>query len=296
MKILITGGTGLIGSNLVPILSPNEITVLTRNVAMAEQVLGHKIQFLSSLEHLKNLDEFDVVINLAGEPIVAKKWTPKQKQVIEQSRWSITERLVSLIKNSNQPPKLFISGSAIGYYGKQNDKIIDEDFSQPNDEFSHRLCARWESLALEASSDETRVCIIRTGIVLSIRGGALTKMLLPFKLGLGGPIGDGNQYMSWIHLEDMLQGIAHLIKHESCQGIYNFTAPTPVTNLEFSRTLAKSLHRPCVFKVPAFVLRGLMGEMADLVIYGQRVNPTRLLESGYQFAYPELTTAFECLK
>jgi uncharacterized protein (TIGR01777 family) len=296
MKILITGGSGLIGSNLIPVLRPCDVTVYTRNVAMAEQVLGHNIHFLSSLSHLANLDDFHVVINLAGEPIVAQKWTDKQKQKIEHSRWSITEEIVALIKAGENPPKLLISGSAIGFYGRQKDQVIDEDFSSPHDEFSHKLCERWESLAKQAQSAKTRVCIIRTGVVITKKGGALSKMLMPFKLGLGGPIGDGNQYMSWIHLEDMLRGIVHLISNESCEGVYNFTAPDPVTNEVFSRELALALSRPCLFRVPEFVLRMMMGEMADLVIYGQRVVPKRLQESGFEFVFPQISQAFNCLR
>jgi uncharacterized protein (TIGR01777 family) len=296
MKILITGGSGLIGSNIIPILRPCDVSVYTRNVAMAEQILGHKIHFLSTLTHLTNLDDFDVVINLAGEPIVAKKWTDEQKKKIEHSRWSITENIVALINAGKNPPELLISGSAIGFYGRQQDQIIDEDFASPNDEFSHQLCERWEFLAKQAESDKTRVCILRTGVVITRRGGALQKMLLPFKLGLGGPIGNGQQYMSWIHLEDMLRGIAHLINNESCEGTYNFTAPNPVTNSEFSRELASALSRPCLFKVPEFMLRMMMGEMADLVIYGQRVVPKRLQESGYEFIYQDISQAFDCLR
>ena len=296
MKILITGGSGLIGSNLVPVLRPSKIAVYTRNVSMAEKILGHKIHFLSTLEHLTDLDQFDVVINLAGEPIASKKWTNEQKREIEASRWDMTEKLVSLLKAGNNPPSLFISGSAIGYYGRQDENIIDESFSTPHDEFSHRLCERWEFLAKQAESDKTRVCILRTGIVLSKRGGALLKMLLPFKLGLGGPVANGQQYMSWIHLEDMLQGIAHLIENKSCQGVYNFTAPNPVTNEHFSQQLARTLGRPYFFRMPEFLLRHMFGEMADLLVYGQRVVPTRLLDSGYKFVYPEISAVFDCLK
>lgn len=295
MRILITGATGLIGSNLIPILNCKDVTALTRNVSMAERILGHKVYFLSSLEELTNLDKFDVVINLAGEPIVDKRWSPEQKQVIQESRWDITGKLTELIKNSENPPELLISGSAIGYYGRQGEQIIDEDFTQPHDEFSHQLCDKWEQLALAAASSKTRVCILRTGIVLTRRGGALMKMLPPFKLGLGGPIGNGSQYMSWIHLEDMLNGIVHLIENKDCQGIYNFTAPNPATNAAFSRALAASLNRPAFLRMPKFIIRILMGESADLVVYGQRVIPKRLLESGFNFKHCEIDQVFDCL-
>lgn len=295
MKILITGGSGLIGSNLIPLLSPNEVTVLTRNVAMAEQILGHKIDYISSLEHLNDLNDFQVVINLAGEPIADKKWTNKQKTKIEQSRWSMTEKIVALIKASSHPPKLLISGSAIGVYGPQGSTSIDEQFISTSSDFGHQLCKRWEFLAKLAESTQTRVCIVRTGIVLTKRGGALPKMILPFKFYLGGPISTGAQYMSWIHLEDMLQGLLHLIVNDDCRGEYNFTAPNPVTNTEFSQTLADILGRPCWLRLPKKVLRLLMGESADLILYGQNVSPNRLIQSGYQFIYPDIAQALKCL-
>ena len=296
MRILVTGGTGLIGSQLVPLLAAqHKLVVLTRNVAMAERVLNHKIELHSSLAHFDDLNDFDAVINLAGEPIVNKRWSQK-KQVIENSRWQTTERLVDLINKSSQPPSVFISGSAIGYYGRQNDEAIDEYSERFNDEYAHRLCKRWEDIALSVRSDKTRVCILRTGIVLSANGGALSKMLLPFKMGLGGPIADGKQYMSWIHIKDMLNGIDYLLTHSSCAGVYNFTSPNPVTNQSFSKALADNLNRPCFFKTPAFVLRMAMGEMADLLLFGQRVMPTRLLESGFKFEHAELGEALRSLR
>lgn len=296
MHILITGGSGLIGSNLIPSLKPSSITVLTRNVSRTEQILGHRVKFLSSLQDLTSLDEFDVVLNLAGEPIIDKSWSAQQKRILEQSRWALTTKLVALIKNGQAPPECFISGSAVGYYGRQSDNMIDESFEQIHDEFSHQLCEKWEHLAMQAASPKTRVCILRTGIVLSKRGGALPKMLRPFKLGLGGAIGDGEQYMSWIHLEDMLRGIIHIIDNKDCRGVYNFTASMPVTNKAFSKELAAILHRPSFMRTPAFVMRMLMGERADLILFGQRVIPKRLMESGFEFTYPQIKQALECLK
>ena len=297
MRILVTGGTGLIGSYMVPMLQDHaQIVAYTRNVARAELVLTYHIQFVSDLSIYDNLDQFDAVINLAGEPIVNKRWSKAQKEILTHSRWDLTRKLVDLIKAGSQPPAVFISGSAIGYYGRQGDQIIDESFSSPHIEFSHELCKKWEEIALKAQSDLTRVCILRTGIVLSKKDGALGKMLPPFKMGLGGPIGSGEHYMSWIHLDDMLRGIMHLLTTESCQGIYNFTAPNPVTNKEFSQQLAKSINRPCFMTTPVWALRMMMGEMADLLVYGQRVVPNRLLDAGFTFNYPTLEDALQQLK
>lgn len=296
MRILITGGTGLIGYHLMPfLLDEHNVTVLTRNVAMAERILSHQVSLTSSLTDLQNLDKYDAVINLAGEPIVAKRWSRKQKQMIEASRCNITEQLVALMKAGDNPPKVFISGSAIGWYGRQGDAEIDETFDCPHEEFSHALCQRWETLALAAQSPKTRVCVLRTGIVLTRRGGALTKMLPAFRLGLGGPIGGGKQYMSWIHIDDMTQAILFLLGTPGAQGIYNFTAPQPVTNAVFAKALANQLNKPCLLSTPGFILRLAMGEMADLLLYGQKVIPARLLAQGYEFQHPTLTDAMTSL-
>lgn len=296
MRILITGGTGLIGSHLVPALAAkHHIVVLTRNVSIAERELGHKIEMHSSLDPFTDLNDIDAVINLAGEPIVEKRWSNAQKSVIERSRWDTTAQLVALISKSTNPPSVLLSGSAIGYYGRQGASPIDEYSDTYHDEFSHQLCQKWESIALSAASDKTRVCLLRTGIVLAKNGGALSKMLLPFSLGLGGPIASGNQYMSWIHINDMVAGITLLLENPDCQGIYNFTAPEPATNSEFSQALANALGRPCLLKTPAFVLKLIMGEMSDLIIHGQNVIPTRLQEAGFVFDYAELKTALHSL-
>lgn len=297
MQILMTGGTGLIGSRLLSRFPEgHQITVLTRNLAEAQMALGRRARWLSSLKSLSNLDEYDAVINLAGEPIADGRWSDEQKERICQSRWQITQKLVDLCQAGNNPPKVFLSGSAIGYYGRQDDEFISEYHQNCYDEFSHRLCKKWEEIALQAESDSTRVCLLRTGIVLSRRGGALVKMMPAFKFGLGGPMGIGRQYMSWIHISDMVAAILFLLEQPDCQGPYNLTAPHPVTNQEFSQALAEALHRPCLFRMPAFVVRTLFGEMSDLLLYGQRVLPKRLQEAGFHFQHQHLGEALESLQ
>ncbi|WP_102798469.1 TIGR01777 family oxidoreductase [Bowmanella denitrificans] len=292
MQILMTGGTGLIGTRLLSRLPEGyQVTVLTRNLAEAELALGRRAAWISSLKGLQNLDGFDAVINLAGEPIADKRWSEEQKQRICQSRWQLTEKLVELCQSSVHPPKVFLSGSAVGYYGRQGDDFISEYHQSPHNEFSHQLCERWEKIALEAQSPSTRVCLLRTGIVLSRKGGALVKMLPPFRMGLGGRMGSGKQFMPWIHISDMVAAMRFLLETPDCQGPYNLCAPNPVTNTEFSQTLAKTLGRPCLFPMPAFVLRGLFGEMSDLLLYGQRVIPKRLEEAGFHFQFQQLDKA-----
>jgi len=292
MNYLITGGTGLIGKALIAALSQNniDITVLTRNPKQAKTLLGDHLHFIDTLTG-KDIENKDVVINLAGEPIADKRWTNSQKNKICQSRWQITQQLVELIKQAEVPPSLFISGSAIGIYGRQDNKEVNESYKDFNKEFTHDICQKWEAIALSASSEKTRVAILRTGIVLAKNSGALAKMLPPFKLGLGGPISHGKQVMSWIHYQDMIAAILHIEKHKELNGPINLTAPFPVSNDIFSRTLASQLKRPCFFTTPECLLKILFGEMADLLIYGQNVVPTKLLDSGYNFKYPTIQDA-----
>lgn len=292
-QLLLTGGTGLIGSALVSALRDEyDITVLSRQPNDAKkQLLGVK-DTLSDLNQLNHLDQFDVVINLAGEPIIDKRWTKMQRLKITNSRWLVTKDLVSLMQKSENPPEVFISGSAIGIYGQQQgsdaDQLITETFTDHTDDFSHQLCEKWESIAYQAHNEATRVCVLRTGIVLSAKGGALTKMKTPFKFGLGGPIGSGAQFMSWIHIDDMIGGIKHLINHSELSGAFNFTAPNPVTNKAFSKALARRFNRPCVFTVPPLVLKCALGEASELLTLGQNVIPKRLLESGYEFTFDDI--------
>lgn len=296
MNYLITGGTGLIGRQLVTQLLNRGDNVIVLSRAKKDSAIGKTdtLSYITKLT-LNDIECCDVIINLAGEPIADKRWSAQQKTEVCQSRWHITQKITELIQESKKPPKLFISGSAIGVYGRQNNQVINEDFNQFHHEFTHTVCKKWEDIALTASSDQTRVAVLRTGIVLSENGGALKKMLLPFKLGVGGKIASGQQIMSWIHLDDMVKAILHVVDTNSLHGAINLTSPNAVSNNDFSHLLAKTLHRPSLLTTPATVLKLIFGEMADLLLFGQNVYPNKLLASGYQFQYPKLANALESL-
>ncbi|MCM2679328.1 TIGR01777 family oxidoreductase [Echinimonas agarilytica] len=295
MKVLVTGGTGFIGRHLIKHLKhQSDVTVLTRSPNKAYGILGHDIHCLTSLPSGADFDAFDAVINLAGEPIADKRWTERQKQRICDSRWQLTAQLAENIRKSQHPP-ILISGSAIGFYGSQGCQILDEK-SPCHDatDFAHHVCQQWEELA-RSVNQITRVCIVRTGIVLAPEFGALKKMLPPYRLGLGGPIGDGSQYMSWIHVDDMVRIILFLLENSTVYGTFNATAPNPVSNQAFSETLARTLHRPHIFKTPALVMQLLLGEMSNLLTGGQRVIPKKIEAAGFNFHHPELGPALERL-
>ena len=293
MKIFLTGGTGLIGQAFIKkFTDKHSFTVLTRNIAKAPPLKN--VTYIDSLKGLDNLNEFDAVINLQGEPIFGKRWNAYQKQQLIQSRVTVTQQLVVLINNSTKPPSVFLSGSAIGFYGRQTNEHIDEEFSSPYQEFSHQLCKEWESAARKVTTD-TRVCLLRTGIVLSKKGGALAQMAPPFKFGLGAVIADGEQHMSWLHIDDMTSAMDFLLTTDKIAGVVNFTAPNPVTNRVFSDELAKAYRKPRLMCMPAFVVNLMFGEVAELLVYGQHVVPTKLLEAGYQFHYAELPQALNNL-
>ncbi|MGF1687163.1 TIGR01777 family oxidoreductase [Photobacterium japonica] len=297
MKLLVTGGTGFIGSALIHQLRDHDITVLSRDPANASLSLGEQVNAITSLDQFDNLDDFDAVINLAGEPIINKRWTARQKDTICRSRWGITQQLVDKMQAGTQPPHTFISGSAVGIYGDQHDTVIDEDFvieqHVSTHNFAHHVCQRWEKIAGEATSDATRVCLLRTGIVLGRHGGALAKMLLPYQLGMGGPIGNGKQYTPWIHLDDMVNAIVFLLHTPTANGAFNLTAPEPVTNKAFSKALAHSLHRPHLLFTPPFVLKLALGEAASLLLEGQNAIPAKLEAAGYIFQHREINEALQ---
>jgi len=294
MHLLITGGTGLIGQHLIPRLLAlgHQVSVVTRDVASAREKLDARVALWSGLNQQTDLNGIDGIINLAGEPIADKRWTAQHKQQLCESRWQITEQLVSLIHASSQPPQFLLSGSATGFYGDTGELVLTEE-DPGQDEFTHTLCTRWEDIALNAQSEQTRVCLLRTGVVLAKEGGALAKMKLPFKLGVGGPIGSGKQYLSWIHIDDMVNAILWLIDHPALSGPFNMVAPYAVRNEQFAATLGQVMHRPAFMRTPASAIKLMMGESAVLVLGGQHVLPKRLEASGYRFRWYDLEEALQ---
>ncbi len=290
MRILMTGGTGLIGQAFTQQFSKYHYTVLTRSPAKAKALLPSTVTVINSLNSLQNLNDFDAVINLAGEAIIDKRWSIKQKEIICQSRWQITEKLAELFKCSQQPPKVFLSGSAIGIYQDQGANIITENSPVQEVNFPTMLCLGWESIAKQAWP-YSRVVLLRTGIVLSPYGGALAKMLPPFKYWLGGRIGDGQQYMPWIHYVDYINAIDELIHNDTISGPINLVAPNAVKNTVFTKTLANTLQRKAIIPVPKQLLRLLLGESSCLLLDSLNVSPEVLLNNQFNFSYPSLKQA-----
>ncbi len=292
MRILVTGGTGFIGRPLCARLlaEGHQLTVLSRHPAGVASLIAPAVTAWDSLDQWQAEDTFDAVINLAGLPIIDAAWTAARKQALWDSRVTLTRQLVAKIRNAVQPPAVFLSGSAIGYYGDCGDRAVDEADPAGQD-YGATLCNAWEQAALEASSENTRVCLLRTGLVLHPSGGMLGRMSLPYRLGLGGAIGSGEQWMSWIHRDDHIAIMLRLLHTSTAAGIYNLTAPTPVNNRTFSHELARSFNRPDILTTPAWLLRLILGERAELLLTGQKVLPKRILELGYTFEYPELEAA-----
>jgi len=294
MKVTVTGATGLIGSRVVARLKArgDEVTVLSRDPQRARARLDvAALQWQPSGEPppVAALSGRDAVLNLVGEN-VAQRWTDKAKRAIRSSRVDATLNLVSGIRAADPRPRALVSSSAVGIYGAHGDERVDET-TPPAVDFLAGVCREWEEAAQSAGELGVRVACVRTGVVLDAAGGALKTMLPPFKAGLGGPVAGGEQYMPWIHVDDVVGIMLAALDGEAWEGAVNATAPEPVTNREFSKALGRVLHRPAVAPVPALALRLLYGEMAEIVTTGQRAVPARPVELGYEFAHVQLEAA-----
>jgi hypothetical protein len=300
MKVLITGGTGFIGSQVTLKLvnMGHEVVLLTRGSKKLPTALD--IPGVSSYPYafkedshlpLDLMQQIDGIINMAGEPIFTGRWTQEKKQGIVSSRIPITRQITESIASlKGKKPTSFVSASAVGYYGAREEEELCENDS-PGSDFLANLAVQWEKEALNAEKYGTRTVVLRTGIVLDIGGGALAKMLPPFKYFIGGPIGSGKQYVSWIHREDMVNLYIEALLNPKLKGPLNATAPNPVTMKELSQTIGKVMHRPSWFPVPGFMLKLLIGESAQVILTGQKVIPDQLKKQGYQFCFPLLEEA-----
>ena len=301
MRIAITGATGLIGKSLCPRLQRegHQLVVFARNTRSAQKSFPDtqvvEWDALTGPPPAGSLDGVEAVVHLLGENIAGGRWSEKRKNAVRESRVRGTHNLVEALRAASPRPGLLLSSSAIGFYGSRGDEELDES-SPSGGGFLGDVCYAWETASTTAEQHGVRTVLLRTGIVLSTEGGALAKMLLPFKMCLGGPLGSGKQWMSWIHLEDEVGLILHILGSDRIRGPINATAPHPATNYEFSKTLGRVLGRPAVFPTPGLVLKLLMGEMAqELLLNGQKVLPRRALESGYRFSFPELEGALRDL-
>ncbi|MBW4936330.1 TIGR01777 family oxidoreductase [Marinobacter sp. F4206] len=297
-RILITGGTGFIGKVLCRELLARgyDLTVFSRQAADDVRAGCGRVEPTRDLKQLRSHPGFHGVINLAGEGIADKRWSDKRKQQLRDSRIGVTETLVEVIRTWETLPEVLISGSAVGFYGDQGSSVVTEK-TPPHDEFTHRLCRDWENAALALGEDKVRICLSRTGVVAGPGGGFLARMVPPFKLGLGGRLGSGLQFMPWVHRQDVVRALIWMLENKDAAGPYNVVSPEPATNAEFTRCLGRVLHRPTLFPAPAPVLRIALGEMARLLLTGQHAIPAKLTGQGFEFHYPELETALaDCVQ
>jgi uncharacterized protein (TIGR01777 family) len=293
MHILITGGTGFIGTPLVARLvsSGHTVTVLSRQALASTD----PVSYISSLDDIGDGEAVDAIINLAGASLAAKRWSTAYKEEIFSSRLDTTRELLAMISRLEQPPAVLLSASAIGVYGHHGDEILDEDGLQVAG-FAQSLCSQWEALALEAQQYGVRVCLLRLGVVLDEGGGAFSEMARPFRLGIANWMGDGHQWLSWVHRQDVLAALEFLLEQSTLSGPFNITGPDPVTSRGFCDAMKRRRRTLLTAPVPAVAMRLLVGEMADeLLLNGQRVVPAALQAAGFEFRYETLDQALEAI-
>lgn len=296
MHILLTGGTGLIGRQLCQHWSSqgHRLTVWSRSPEKVAKICGAQVRGIARLDDVGE-EPVDAIINLAGAPIADRLWTSRRKALLWSSRITLTETLLAWIESREQKPGVLINGSAVGWYGDGGERELTEQSPPVIDDFASQLCIAWEETALRAEALGLRVVLVRTGLVLSAEGGFLSRLLLPFKLGLGGPIGNGRQWMPWVHIKDQIALIDFLLHRIDASGPYNACAPKPVRNREFAKTLGAVLHRPAFMPMPALALKVGLGELSLLLLGGQKAMPARLLEAGFTFQFTDLRAALDDL-
>jgi uncharacterized protein (TIGR01777 family) len=291
-KILVTGGTGFVGNRLRSALVArgNAVSIATRSPQM--QLAPNAL--VEYVPWLPDLSKFDAVVNLAGEPIMGRRWNEKFKARILSSRVEGTHKLFDAIAAAEKKPSVLVSASAVGFYGDQGERALTESSAHGSD-FMALVCEQWEREAQRAAQFGVRVVNLRIGVALGREGGALAKMLPPFRLGLGGPFGSGAMYMSWIHVQDLVELIAFAIRSQSVSGPLNGVAPGACTNKQFSKALGRALHRPAIFPVPPFALRLVVGQVSQVLLASQHVKPERALAAGFRFKFPEIDGALRDL-
>ncbi|WP_392891258.1 TIGR01777 family oxidoreductase [Pseudomonas migulae] len=296
MHILLTGGTGLIGRQLCRhwLSQGHRLTVVSRTPEKVAKICGADVRGIALFADLGQ-EPLDAIINLAGAPIADRPWTSRRKALLWSSRITLTETMLAWLETREQKPQVLISGSAVGWYGDGGERELTEQSPPVIDDFASQLCIAWEETAQRAEAMGIRVIFVRTGLVLSAEGGFLSRLLLPFKLGLGGPLGSGRQWMPWIHIKDQIALIDFLLHQKNASGPYNACAPKPVRNREFAKTLGSVLHRPAFMPMPALALKVGLGELSLLLLGGQKALPARLLEAGFTFQFTDLRAALDDL-
>jgi uncharacterized protein (TIGR01777 family) len=292
-RVLITGGTGFIGRALCRYLLDKgyRLTVLTRDTGQPDMLDNIALRYVSALDDIGGGQEIDCIVNLAGEPLNSGRWNKRLKEKFLSSRVDTTRALIEWSSRQPEPPRVLVSASAVGWYGHHDDAPLTEN-SAANDGYSHRLCEAWEQAACAGSELGMRVVCLRIGLVLGRDGGPLPEMLPAFRLGTGGPMGSGRQYWSWIHRADLVRLIEFALDYPGLNGPVNATAPHPVEQREFAKTLGHVLRRPAIAPLPAFAARMMLGEFADeLLLNGQRVIPEKATFHGFEFEFPELAPA-----
>lgn len=292
MRILLTGGTGLIGRALCRTWAAqgHEVLVWSRTPQRVAALCSGAVG-VGQLQDIPDAALLDAVVNLAGAPIADRRWTASRRAVLTRSRIDLTRSLVDWLATLPQRPRVLISGSAVGWYGDGHELVLDEDSAQQQPDFGSLLCAAWEQEALRARALGLRVVLLRTAAVFSPQGGMLARLRLPFSLGLGGRLGSGQQWMPWIHIADEVGLIDHLWHHDNCDGPVNACAPQSLRNTEFTAALAAALHRPAFLPVPAFALKLALGDMSNLLLAGQRLQPRRAQAWGYRYQFPDIGSA-----